>query len=385
MSVDELTSVELFAGCGGLLLGSSRAGFNHIAAVEWNHDSCETLRYNQESGWGYFENMRIIEGDIREADWGFIDKDIDLLSGGPPCQPFSLGGLARAASDTRDMFPAFIDVLSMLRPRAFVVENVKGLTRPAFSDYYRYILYRLQYPLAKAFSDETWRDHLKRLERIRTNGADDSLQYVVTPTVVDAADYGVPQHRHRIFIVGFRSDVKAEWSFPEPSHAKTSEFGKNAWLTVADAINGLPKPRKSDRRGAWPSCHALQKGAKPYPGHTGSILAAPSKALKAGVHGVPGGENMLHLPDESYRYMTIREAMRIQTFPDSYHIMGTWSEAMRQIGNAVPVELARRVCASVAIALREDALRKNASELIDAEYCELVAMANNTNFDLIEL
>jgi DNA (cytosine-5)-methyltransferase 1 len=95
--------------------------------------------------------------------------------------------------------------------------------------------------------------------------------------------------------------------------------------------------------------HHFRDGARPYPGHTGSDLDAPSKALKAGDHGVPGGENMMALPGGMYRYYTAREAARIQTFPDDYIFSGCWSEAMRQIGNAVPVALA----AAVGVSLRE--------------------------------
>jgi DNA (cytosine-5)-methyltransferase 1 len=370
-----LTAVELFAGCGGLLLGSEYAGFKHVAAAEWNHDSCETLRCNQSSGYGFLDGTRILEGDVRDIDWSFIEQDIDLLAGGPPCQPFSLGGLARAALDDRDMFPAFTNVLATLKPRAFIVENVKGLTRQAFADYYNYILFRLQHPLVQAHDGESWRDHLIRLERTHTNGFDDSLRYVVTPTVVDAADYGVPQHRHRVFIVGFRSDVNASWAFPKKTHAKTPDkaLGTRPWLTAGEAIYDLPKPYlDSNKRRKWPKGHVLQPGAKPYPGHTGSVMDEPAKAIKAGVHGVPGGENMFNLKNGEYRYMTVREAARIQCFPDHYEICGSWSEAMRQIGNAVPVELGRIVASSVAIALREDSMRKALGLEIDTDYEALI-------------
>ena len=93
--------------------------------------------------------------------------------------------------------------------------------------------------------------------------------------------------------------------------------------------------------------HTFQPGAKVYPGHTGSPIDEPSKALKAGDHGVPGGENMIRFPDGSVRYFSIREAARVQTFPDDYALHGSWGEAMRQLGNAVPVDLAATVVGSV--------------------------------------
>ena len=142
----DLTAVELFAGAGGLLLGTSLAGFRHIAAVERERNCCDTLRLNQAKGYPLVDrDMKIIQGDVREVDWSFVQEDVDLLAGGPPCQPFSLGGRAQGHSDSRDMFPAFTAVLARLRPRAFICENVKGLTRESFHQYYEYILLRLQH------------------------------------------------------------------------------------------------------------------------------------------------------------------------------------------------------------------------------------------------
>ena len=111
-----LRAIELFAGGGGLMLGTSLAGFDHIAAVEWEHNCCETLRLNQSHDYPLIGDAAIIESDVRAVDWSFAPDDLDLLAGGPPCQPFSLGGLARAALDPRDMFPAYTEVLSTLHP-----------------------------------------------------------------------------------------------------------------------------------------------------------------------------------------------------------------------------------------------------------------------------
>lgn len=377
---NQLTAVELFAGGGGLALGTEMAGFNHVAVAEWNHDCCETLRRNKVGLIPFLRGAKILEGDIRDVDWGFVPDDLDLLAGGPPCQPFSLGGLARAALDPRDMFPAFTRVLSQLNPRAFLVENVRGLTRASFADYYQYILLRLQHPTVDAREDESWRDHFARLQREHTSGLhDEGVRYEVSAHVVDAADYGVPQHRHRVFIVGFRHDVRAEWAFPAATHsgaalakarnetsgrlARSGDASLRPWRTLREALRGLPMPAPDTR--PYVQGHVFQSGAKPYPGHTGSPLDLPSKALKAGVHGVPGGENMMVLDDGSYRYLTIREAARVQCFPDWYEITGSWGEAMRQLGNAVPVELGRVVASSIAAALREDEVRRELDLMLD--------------------
>ena len=221
---------------------------------------------------------------------------------------------------------------------------------------------------------------LSRLERYHTRGKPEGLTYRVIARVLNAADYGVPQKRERVFIVGFRSDLGLEWSFPQPTHScdallweqyHSREYWhrhkisrrmipspspsdlirvdklrsgllplQKPWMTVRDAIADLPRPGK--KRGAEePGLnHFFIPGARSYVGHTGSPLDEPAKTLKAGDHGVPGGENMLLMPDGTVRYFTIRESARLQTFPDEYVFPGSWTESMRQIGNAVPVALA---------------------------------------------
>jgi DNA (cytosine-5)-methyltransferase 1 len=128
-----------------------------------------------------------------------------------------------------------------------------------------------------------------------------------------------------------------------------SDRGRNsAWRTVRDALTGLPEPEFDPEAALSFADHRFQPGVKFYPGHTGSSLDFPAKTLKAGDHGVPGGENALVRIDGSGRYFTVRESARLQTFPDSYKFGGSWSEAMRQLGNAVPVTLARAVGVAVA-------------------------------------
>jgi DNA (cytosine-5)-methyltransferase 1 len=119
-------------------------------------------------------------------------------------------------------------------------------------------------------------------------------------------------------------------------------------LTVRDAISDLPDPVVGTEAAKRAPNHKYQAGARSYAGHTGSPLDQPAKTLKAGVHGVPGGENMLALPDGSVRYFTVRESARLQTFPDDYVFHGSWSETMRQLGNAVPVRMASMIGKAVA-------------------------------------
>jgi DNA (cytosine-5)-methyltransferase 1 len=145
-----------------------------------------------------------------------------------------------------------------------------------------------------------------------------------------------------------------------PQHAKNAvgrlardnrEPPGKSWLTVRDALSGLPRLSEG-QQDPTDKNHFVRFGAREYRGHTGSPMDGPSKALKAGVHGVPGGENTLQLGDGSMRYFSVRECGRLQTFPDTYFFCGAWSEAMRQVGNAVPPLLAEYFTSSIALHLR---------------------------------
>jgi DNA (cytosine-5)-methyltransferase 1 len=383
-----MNAVELFAGAGGLGMGISRAGFEPVAVVEWDKWACDTIRENAFAR-GALAKWPLTEGDVTQFDFKKIRESVALVSGGPPCQPFSLGGKHNGPLDKRDMFPQAVRAVRELQPRAFIFENVKGLTRTSFANYLEYIRLQLRHPEVISVADEQWTHHLSRLERHETAGKrSQGLQYNVVIRLLNAADYGVPQKRQRVFIVGFRSDLGLEWSFPEATHSDdallwskwrsgeywdmnevakrkrpTEDRGKaqaarlrelpplKAWQTVRDAFRDLPDPEKEPLLARGVKDHLFIPGARSYPGHTGSPLDEPAKTLKAGDHGVPGGENMLRRPDGSVRYFTVRESARLQAFPDQFKFHGSWSETMRQLGNAVPVRLAEAVAGSVRIQL----------------------------------
>jgi DNA (cytosine-5)-methyltransferase 1 len=379
-----INSIELFCGAGGLALGLHQAGFEHKALFEWDKNSCENIRENIASGFKGIDNWNVVRTDVRLVRYSDYGCDIQFVTGGPPCQPFSLGGKHKAHTDSRDMFPEAVRAVRELRPQGFVFENVKGLLRKSFSSYFNYILLQLSHPEIARSEGMDWTEHLRLLEGYHTSGSRDGLEYNVIFRLVNAADYGVPQMRYRVVIVGFRSDLNVSWSFPEPTHSKEallySKFGDGSywekhkiarknrpdaaialsgqisfldkeflgrrWRTVRDALSGLPDPRR-DVDFAFAN-HEFRGGARPYAGHSGSVLDEPSKTIKAGAHGVPGGENMLVLDDGTLRYYTVRESARIQTFPDDYRFHGSWTESMRQIGNAVPVKLANIIGNSIA-------------------------------------
>lgn len=389
----KLRSIELFTGAGGLALATHLTGFQHVNLYEWNDDACATLRANAQrvavKDIGHWKS-KVVEGDVRQADFSALGM-IDLVGGGPPCQPFSLAGKHSGMEDERDMIPQFIRAVREATPRAFIMENVKGLARKSFATYLNFSNLQLTYPEIARHRGEAWDKHLARLQQHHTSRSVASgLKYNVVQGVLNAANYGVPQCRERIFLVGFRNDVDAHWAFPDATHSqeallfeqhvsgaywerlgvpKPKSFmtehrrarnlsgclsfdRRRPWRTIREAIAGLPNPFKNANDNGTVFNHRFQAGARPYVGHTGSPLDSPSKTLKAGGHGVPGGENMIAFPDGTYRYLTVREAARVQTFPDNWHFEGAWSEAMRQLGNAVPVDLAKAVAASVADVLR---------------------------------
>lgn len=363
-------------------MGVALAGFKTEAVIELDRYCCDTIRENKAAKHPLIRNWTLLDKDVRLVNFKDYRDKVSLVSGGPPCQPFSLGGKHRAYRDDRDLWSEAVRAVREARPSAFIFENVKGLTRQAFANYYEYIYLQLSYPTIKRDADELWNDHLARLEQHHTSKKTyRGLSYRVVRRVLNAANYGVPQKRERVFFVGFRADLGIEWHFPEHTHSLDSliweqvisgdywerhevakqhrlvpakwrararllpEPGLKPWRTTRDAISDLPNPAShaADRV----LNHRLQLGARSYPGHTGSALDEPAKTLKAGVHGVPGGENMIALPDGSVRYLTVRESARLQTFPDDFRFHGSWTETMRQLGNAVPVQLACTVATSV--------------------------------------
>ncbi|MEI8363810.1 MAG: DNA (cytosine-5-)-methyltransferase [Betaproteobacteria bacterium] len=368
-----MKTLEIFSGAGGLAKGLELSGFEHAAFVEFNKHACNSLYEN-------FNPERVFFGDIKDFNFDNLEQ-IDLVAGGPPCQPFSLGGKHGANQDNRDMFPYAIQAIERLSPKAFVFENVKGLLRESFSDYFEYIILRLSYPDFILEEGSDWKKHLNELRNTSKLGYA-KKSYDVKFKLINAADYGVPQTRERVVIVGTRTDLALSWSFPKETHSEdrllwdmyvTGEYWERhkiskissptldvplkektsrlrdkygmfepdslPWRTIRDALSDTPDPKSN--HGIID--HIFRDGARTYLGHTGSDFDWPSKTIKAGGHGVPGGENMIRFDDGSVRYLTTFEAKRIQTFPDNFVIKGAWGEAMRQIGNAVPVLLAEKI------------------------------------------
>lgn len=366
-----LSSVELFTGGGGLALGVERARFEHVYLVELDAKACQTIQENNKSG--LLDPPWPIEcEDIHRVDFTQLRDQVDLLAAGVPCQPFSMAGRHLGDQDDRNLFPQALRAVREIHPRLVLFENVKGLIRPSFFSYFEYVLWQLEIPDLAPHANEDWEHHKNRLSKARGH-SDVGVTYRVEYRLVNAADYGVPQRRDRVVVVALRDDVVGTWSWPNPTHSyhallfsqwvdksywaehdlrprrlptelrdsirRLATEGRpphERWRTVRDALRGLPAPG----RNSSVLNHEPVKGARSYKGHTGSPLDEPAKTLKAGVHGVPGGEGTVLLDNGSVRYFTVREAARLQTFPNEYVFYGARSHAMRQIGNAVPVDLA---------------------------------------------
>jgi DNA (cytosine-5)-methyltransferase 1 len=385
-----MRSLDLFVGAGGLALGVAQAGFRNEAVIENDPYSCDTIRDNQRRQHKLVTNWTLHEQDIARFDFTSVPNGLSLVTGGPPCQPFSFAGHCLGHRDKRNLFPQAIRAIRELRPKAFVIENVKGLARPVLSRYLHYLRLQFTFPHVERCKGEKWTQHCTRLAML-DEGLAERPAYRVAVRKVNAADYGVPQIRERVIIVGIDSRIERKWNFPAATHSRESllkclyfdgqywerhkvpkkqrpilertgksplekTVGQSAasllkpWRTVRDGIFDLPDPERCGD--SQLSNHEHIDGARVYPGHTGSVLDRPAKTLKAGRHGVPGGENMLVKEDGSVRYFTIRECARLQTFPDDYVFSGPWSARMRQVGNAVPVALSRTVAADLMTFLR---------------------------------
>jgi DNA (cytosine-5)-methyltransferase 1 len=417
------TSVELFAGGGGLAMAVHRAGFRPLLLNEYMRHACDTLEANgakprtEEKVPEPDEPWPLVRGDVCELNMEYLKYQVDLLAGGPPCQPFSLGGVAKGDEDKRNMFPEMFRAIREIQPKAVICENVRGLLRPSFKPYFDYILRELEFPFVKRDPKVSWKKHnddLQDMEKHAPQGT--KKRYNVFKFEVNAADYGVPQIRNRVILVAFRGDLKIDsdllFRLTAPTHSehallqsmRTGEYWdrhpktpkhvrdrvmaeldttlplddvddkKKPWRTLRDAQAGLEEESKPLPDIPWnrldrvqyddmPREHVGWPDARIYPGHTPNTLDRPAKTIKAGVHGVAGGECVVltdtRLPGRRpvagqryrHRYMSVREAARVMTFPDDWKLSGPRGEKMRQLGNAVPVLLGEVFAKAVAAVL----------------------------------
>lgn len=306
-----LTSVEMCAGAGGQARGLELAGFNHEAAVEIDSDCCKSLRLNR-------PDWNVVEGDLGKFD-GRPFKGIDLLAGGLPCPPFSVAGKQLGKDDERNLFPEAIRLVDEMRPKAIMIENVRGFLDAVFEDYRSYIMGELK----KLGYDAHWR-------------------------LLNASDYGVPQLRPRVVIVAPRDDIKDcfEWPTPLPSDAPT----------VGETLLDLMSAKRWRGAKKWAQradevAPTLVGGSKK---HGGPDLGPTRSRLAWASLGVDGKTLAEEAPERDFVGMprlTVRMAARIQGFDDSWQFHGKKTASYRQVGNAFPPPVARAVATSLRSAM----------------------------------
>lgn len=363
-----------------MALGLSGAGFSPKTVVEIDKRACETLRANSDGSHGSSRRWQVTQGDITEIAFTSF-AGVDLLSAGAPCQPFSIGGRLRGTDDHRNLFPDVIRAIRECRPRAFMLENVRGLLFPRARPYFDYLVSHLRMPSVEFPEDESWAEAHGFLGLI----PEEEAEYRLSWRLLNAADYGVAQHRMRLVIVGFRADVDdSAWEWPAPTHSRDALIaalhddaywdeheapaavrarvreslprvpllreGGAPWATLRHLLATLGPPYEEDGGDR----HFFVPGARLYRKHNGSALDWPSKTVKAGVNGAPGGEHIVHLDDGSFRYLSVRECATLQGFPSDYWFPEQRRPAMRLIGNAVPVAVAEAVGRAIRQVLARD-------------------------------
>lgn len=330
MATKKIKSIELFGGGGGLALGLEQAGIENVAVVEFNHDACDTLRKNR-------PDWNVIEDDIHNVDFTKYRDKVSLVSGGAPCQSFSYSGKRLGFGDTRGtLFAEFARCVKEVNPKMFMFENVRGLIS---------------------------HDKGHTFDTIKHTFED--LGYQVQYQILNACYYGVGQKRERLVMIGIRNDMVDMISFEYP---KPDE----EWITLRQALKDCPASEGQTYSqnkfnvmklvpagGCWvdlPEDVAKSYMGKSYYSGGGrrgmarrigwdepclTLTTSPSQKQTERCH-----------PEET-RPFTVREYARIQSFPDDWDFCGTIGSKYKQIGNAVPVELAHRVGIQIVKALKK--------------------------------
>ena len=304
-------SLELCAGAGGQAIGLERAGFEHAGLVEIDPHACATLRLNRPAWAVHEEDLNLFDGRLY--------KGVDLLAGGFPCPPFSIAGKQLGADDERDCFPAGLRIIDEVRPKAVMIENVKGILAPAFEEY---------------------RTHID--ERLK------KLGYVTQWKLLNAADYGVSQLRPRVVIVALKKQYASEFVWPEKIKKAP---------TVGRLLGDLMGSRGWAGVGEWKKlanaiAPTVVGGSKKHGGPDLGPTRARAAWASLGVDGL-GIAN--EPPDENFKGMprlTTRMVARVQGFPDQWEFAGKKTAAYRQVGNAFPPPVAFAVAAEIARAIK---------------------------------
>ncbi|MCT7950544.1 DNA (cytosine-5-)-methyltransferase [Ancylothrix sp. C2] len=329
-----IRALSLFSGGGGLDLGFERAGFSHVASYDILAGAGVTLR-NVRPNWKVFAGE---EGDVTKVNWRPYRGLVDVIQGGPPCQPFSIAGRQKGREDSRDMFPEFIRAVLEVEPLAFVAENVTALASEKFNQYVKEVI---EAPLAG--------------------------KYKLTKFILNASDFGIPQVRKRVFFVGFRDEKIAEkYEIPKPTYAwenvaasqrqESVQLNLFSFLTESQLLKrcmgvrealGLPDI-------GFDTLAPTLRSSLTGPRHTTSILSSVSaqkiwEKLQIWPNGVALDREKarLFVPENNHFRLSVPDCAILQGFPDSWPIAGAVYMALGQIGNAVPPPMAYQVARSL--------------------------------------
>jgi DNA (cytosine-5)-methyltransferase 1 len=295
--VNKPTVFEICAGAGGQALGLEAAGFEHVATIDNDADTCRTLRANR-------PNWHVLESDVRDL-LGREYTGVDLLAGGVPCPPFSIAGKQLGEDDERDLFPEAVRLTREMQPRAVLLENVRGFATPRFSAY-----------------------------RGRLLEAFEEIGYVTFWRVVDAVDYGVPQYRPRFAMVALRAADAPAFRWPAITMRR-----KTVSESISDLMgcNGWPGLSVWKER-ANQVAPTIVGGSKKHGGPDLGPTRARSQWRKLGVDGkgVVEYAPQRDFPADAFPRLTVRMVARIQGFPDVWQFVGKKTSAYKQVGNAFP-------------------------------------------------
>lgn len=302
-----LTTLELCAGAGGQALGLEQAGIEHAALVEINSHACATLRLNR-PGWN------VLEKDLNLFD-GAAFKGVDIISGGLPCPPFSVAGKQLGMKDERNMFPAMIRLVDQTRPRAVMIENVRGILDPAFQDYRHHIATELK----KMGYETGWK-------------------------LMNASDFAVPQLRPRAVFVAVSKDRSEHFTWPARSETAPLTVGEVLYdLMAANGWTGAKAWREKANQIAPTIVGGSHKHGGPDLGPTRARKAwAVLNVAGIGIADEPPAHDFEGIPK-----LTVRMVARIQGFPDDWQFYGKKTAAYKQVGNAFPPPFARAVAGRI--------------------------------------
>lgn len=306
--MESLTTLELCAGAGGQALGLEQAGIVHAGLIEVDKHACATLRRNR-------PEWKVIEEDLNDFTNASAFRHVDIVSGGLPCPPFSRAGEQLGERDERNLFPAAINVIDQIRPRAVMIENVRGFLDAVFEDYRKYIAGTLKH-----------------------------LGYTTDWRLLNASDFGVPQLRPRVVFVAIQSQYAEHFSWPEPL--------KTPSPTVGDALFALISSRGWKGANAWKKraneiAPTIVGGSKKHGGpDLGPTRAKHAWAgLNVDAHGVvdePPPPDFIGMPR-----LTVQMVAKLQGFPDNWIFEGKKTNAYRQVGNAFPPPVACAVARQI--------------------------------------